>query len=425
MNDKGFTLIELIVVLIILTILMCLTAPSVFGYSRKAQETAAIEECKGVVTAVIDIFSEEYVNTGRRITGTECLKGKFYGREASDVIDEAKHMAGVDGNVNGEWIRGNNSYILSHLVYEWSDNLWVVYDEGEYKIYKGKGGIPDDEKNKALPEDGTEPLNKKTNPPTNNYEDEDNNDEETTNSAMPKPTEATTEEVTEATTQATTKTEPTTELTTQKPEPPVGDGVILKDGSTGEHSHPFFESQPSYWDKARDMIIEKAATDQNYKYQGFCFNWGDILMGSDPNTIYIIANPTTFLIFYNVDDTYNYNLSFPSGANTTFDEYYNAWLSRSENNMWGIVPVTSNNVVYEINNGVWADNIDPSTPLNRGDMIKIDGVYYVYNAAGNEPISGIYSQFLENNRGNSWNSSRANTFIEGDPNFIKVNAAKG
>ena len=50
-NKKGFTLVEIIVVLVIIGILMALAVPAVMSYVRKAADTKLISEARGVMVA--------------------------------------------------------------------------------------------------------------------------------------------------------------------------------------------------------------------------------------------------------------------------------------------------------------------------------------------------------------------------------------
>ena len=57
-GNFGFTLVEVIVVLVVISILMCISAPSALGYLKRAGNTAVIAECKSVVEAGMLVLSE-------------------------------------------------------------------------------------------------------------------------------------------------------------------------------------------------------------------------------------------------------------------------------------------------------------------------------------------------------------------------------
>lgn len=59
-NKKGFTLVELIVVLVILAIMAALLVPALTGYIDKANQEKVIAECRSVVMAAQTTASEYY-----------------------------------------------------------------------------------------------------------------------------------------------------------------------------------------------------------------------------------------------------------------------------------------------------------------------------------------------------------------------------
>lgn len=63
LNNKGFTLVELIVVLVILAILAALLIPSLTGYIDRARQESVVAETRMVVLAAQTVLSEEYGQT--------------------------------------------------------------------------------------------------------------------------------------------------------------------------------------------------------------------------------------------------------------------------------------------------------------------------------------------------------------------------
>lgn len=69
-KKKGFTLVEVIIVLVILAILAAILIPSLVGYIDKANEKASIANCRSFVMAAQTIGSETYGEKGALSTGT-------------------------------------------------------------------------------------------------------------------------------------------------------------------------------------------------------------------------------------------------------------------------------------------------------------------------------------------------------------------
>ena len=59
-NNKGFTLVELIVVLVILAILAAILVPALLGYIDKARNGQYLEEAHSIYTAVQAYGTEQY-----------------------------------------------------------------------------------------------------------------------------------------------------------------------------------------------------------------------------------------------------------------------------------------------------------------------------------------------------------------------------
>ena len=69
-DQKGFTLVELIVVLVILAIMAALLAPALLGYIDEARSTKYLEECRSISTALQAIEDELYAKGSSPLTAS-------------------------------------------------------------------------------------------------------------------------------------------------------------------------------------------------------------------------------------------------------------------------------------------------------------------------------------------------------------------
>lgn len=91
----GFTLAELIVVLVILAILAALLIPALTGYIDKAKQKQIIAETRQVVMAAQTLVDEAYgtKNVGATITVSSTT-------DATVKIDDVAKLAEVKGTIN-------------------------------------------------------------------------------------------------------------------------------------------------------------------------------------------------------------------------------------------------------------------------------------------------------------------------------------
>ncbi len=97
-KKKGFTLVEVIIVLVILAILAAILIPSLIGYIDKASEKASITECRNFVVAAQTIGSETYGENGT-ITGASGSTITA-GSKTVDFFDEAFALSEIDSTKN-------------------------------------------------------------------------------------------------------------------------------------------------------------------------------------------------------------------------------------------------------------------------------------------------------------------------------------
>ncbi|MEG0933456.1 MAG: type II secretion system protein [Lachnospiraceae bacterium] len=118
-TKQGFTLVELIVVLVILAVLASLLIPALVGYIDKANEKKAIAECRQVVMAAQTIVSEQYGERGS--TDTTILKKEIL--NLAEVNGTIKELKICSSNMKSQYVEGT---VLS-LTYETKDGISVLY----------------------------------------------------------------------------------------------------------------------------------------------------------------------------------------------------------------------------------------------------------------------------------------------------------
>ena len=103
-NRKGFSLVELIVVLVIMAILAAALIPSLTGYIRKTKEQNITTECQSAVQAAQTIISGAYASASQTYdctysaaAGEGCDKKIPYANASSDkdFLPELQYLSEV------------------------------------------------------------------------------------------------------------------------------------------------------------------------------------------------------------------------------------------------------------------------------------------------------------------------------------------
>lgn len=135
---KGFTLVEIIVVLVILAILAAAMIPALTGYIDKAKEKTAIAEARSVVTAAQTIASEKYAMNGLKSDeNTDGLDATYIQTTKwKDVLTLADISFEEDSTSPISKVEFEPKKAkISNLVYVTSDGSYeVTYSGGQFTI---------------------------------------------------------------------------------------------------------------------------------------------------------------------------------------------------------------------------------------------------------------------------------------------------
>lgn len=118
-TSKGFTLIELIVVIAIILVLSGFLIPKFAGYQAKAKETKAINTAKQIQTAAMSSYSE--------------MDGKF---DSTGVTSIVSLLTSAEG-VNAKAASDGKSVTVSYKSDSNDYNAVITDESSSFRVYKG------------------------------------------------------------------------------------------------------------------------------------------------------------------------------------------------------------------------------------------------------------------------------------------------
>lgn len=132
---KGFTLVEIIVVLVILAILAAAMIPALTGYIDKANEKTAISEARNVVTAAQTIASEKYAlgELKKKEVDGKPVDYTWTEKDYSDILALADIDTSTGSSAKITELTQTNGKITK-LVYTTTKGTEVTYSGGSFTI---------------------------------------------------------------------------------------------------------------------------------------------------------------------------------------------------------------------------------------------------------------------------------------------------
>ncbi len=144
-EQGGFTLVEMIVVLVIIAILAAITIPALLKYIDKARDKQVLIDTRAICMATQSAMTEAYATDTLKNTKGNAIP-KYYVADKSGTDTQKRYyqeivdLAGISSLENNKSAFGafvDNEGILSLLIYQDGNGKVAFYfrETDEYKVY--------------------------------------------------------------------------------------------------------------------------------------------------------------------------------------------------------------------------------------------------------------------------------------------------
>lgn len=150
MNNKGFSLVELIVVIAIMAVLIGVLAPQFLKYVERSRKSTDVQNVASIVTAVQTYAADPMVATANQIkngatitlTDTQTAVSGAAGGNCTNNVEKALTAAGISsiGLKSSKWGDGTQSTVVLTVTVNGDGSVTVAADtDGKANdILKGK-----------------------------------------------------------------------------------------------------------------------------------------------------------------------------------------------------------------------------------------------------------------------------------------------